>query len=55
MINNTDNCTEIWAGTAFYQDCLEQTVSMKILRHSQFDASDYLHNQWNDVRVNYEN
>ena len=23
---DTSNCTEIWAGTAFYQDCFGQTV-----------------------------
>ena len=37
MTNNTGNCTEIWAGTAFYQDCFEQTVSMQKVRLSQFD------------------
>ena len=26
MINDTDNCTELWAGTAFFQDCLGETV-----------------------------
>ena len=28
MNNDTSNCTEIWAGTAFYQDCFDQTVCL---------------------------
>lgn len=30
MINDTDNCTELWAGTAFFQDCLGETVTMAL-------------------------
>ena len=29
MNNDTSNCTEIWAGTAFYQDCFDQTVCLR--------------------------
>ena len=28
MTNDTGNCTEMWAGTEFYQDCLGETVNI---------------------------
>ena len=28
MTNDTGNCTEMWAGTEFYQDCLGETVNL---------------------------